>query len=118
VNEEYKVFVELAGLFLTIFAAVWSLALWISGQFTKVRGLIYETAEKTSATIMAKLEYHEKHDDARFSSLDNRIVNIRDDLWGIQMRNAAIRGLYLSTDDDTLTPVSKKVKKLLKEETL
>ena len=94
---------------LTIIAAVWSQALWISGQFTAVRNLIYTQVEKLSNSFSDKLEYHERHDDTRFN-------NIAQDLMEIKLRNAAIRGLYLNTDDEDLTPVSKKVKKLLKED--
>lgn len=75
-------FFTLAGLFLTIFAAVWSLAWWLSGKFSKIINLIYTTAEKTREVLLNKLEYHERHDDDRFSQ-------IREDLSEIRVRNAA-----------------------------
>lgn len=90
---------EIIGLFLTVFGAIWSLAWWLSGQFTNVRSLIYTTAEKTINNIIAKLEYHEKHDDTRFATMDARLVNVRDDLWDIRVRNAAIDGSTLMTRD-------------------
>lgn len=79
---DQQLFITVAGLFLTIFAAVWSLAWWLSGQFSAIRNLVYSTAEKMSERILNKLEYHEKHDDDRFSQ-------IREDLSEIRIRNAA-----------------------------
>lgn len=55
-----------------------SLTWWLSGQFSKVRGMVYDSAEK----ILAKLEYHEQHDDNRFNTVNN-------DLWAIKLRNAS-----------------------------
>lgn len=80
--EGANLFVSMAGLFLTVFAAVWSLAWWLSGQFTAIRNLVYTTAEKTASSILSKLEYHERHDDDRFSQ-------IREDLAEVRIRNAA-----------------------------
>lgn len=101
-------FVELATLFLTIFGSVWSLAWWLSSKFTQTHKLIYDQVEKLENHFSSKLDYHEKHDDARFQNISN-------DLWEIKVRNAAVRGVYLNTEDEFLNPVSKKVKKILKE---
>lgn len=79
---DQQLFFTIAGLFLTIFAAVWSLAWWLSGKFSKVTNLIFTTAEKTREVLLNKLEYHERHDDDRFSQ-------IREDLGEIRIRNAA-----------------------------
>jgi hypothetical protein len=92
--------VEIVGLFLTVFAAIWSLAWWLSGHFTAIRSLIYTTAEKTSDAIVSKLEYHEKHDDTRFATIDARLTDVRDDLWDIRVRNAAIDGRHPLTSRD------------------
>lgn len=62
----------------TTLAAVGGMTWWLSGQFSKMRGLVYETSDK----IMAKLDYHEKHDDNRFNAVHN-------DLWAIKLRNAS-----------------------------
>lgn len=80
--ETANLFVVIAGLFLTVFGAVWSLAWWLSGKFSAVINLIYTTAEKTRAVLLDKLEYHERHDDDRFSQ-------IREDLSEVRIRNAA-----------------------------
>lgn len=91
--------VEAAGLIMTILAAVWSLAWWLSGQFTKILSLIYSTAEKTTASIMSKLEYHEQHDDTRFNQVTNQIADVKNDIWDMKLRHAA-----------KLTPLSKNIK--------
>lgn len=83
------VMLEIAGLFLTIFGAIWSLAWWLSGKFTFLQNLIYTTAEKTTNSIMSKLEYHEKHDDARFNNVSNQISSVNNDIWEIKLRNAS-----------------------------
>lgn len=49
------------------------------GQFLSLRTLIY----KMKDDILNKLEYHERHDDARFSQMNN-------DLWTLRLRNAAL----------------------------
>jgi hypothetical protein len=99
---------QLVALFLGIFGAVWSLAWWLSGKFSKTHQLIYDQIEKLGKHFDAKIDYHEKHDDQRFQNISN-------DLWEIKLRNAAIRGLYLNTDDDELMSINTKVKKILKE---
>lgn len=80
--ENVNLFVLVAGLFLSVFGAIWSLAWWLSGKFGEIRGLVYASAEKTREVLLNKLEYHERHDDDRFSQ-------IREDLSEIRVRNAA-----------------------------
>lgn len=64
---------------------VWALAWWLSGQFSEIRALVYQQMSSVKTNILDKLEYHEKHDDARFA-------DIRNDLWDIRVRNAAKDG--------------------------
>lgn len=78
--------VSIIGLFLTIFAAVWSLAWWLNGHFNNIRKDVYALGKE----ILDKLEYHERHDDQRFSQ-------IRDDIWDIRVRNAAADGIFKPT---------------------
>lgn len=61
--------------------SVWGLAWWLSGQFSLIRQLVYEQSSKTADAIVNKLEYHEKHDDARFD-------DIKRDIWEIKIRQA------------------------------
>lgn len=65
---------------------MWGLAWWLSGQFSEIRALVYQQMLRVETNILNKLEYHEKHDDTRFS-------NIQNDLWDIRVRNAAKDGL-------------------------
>lgn len=80
--------VILVGIAVGIFVGgtVWALAWWLSGQFSLIRNLVYEQINKVGDSILSKLEYHEKHDDARFASISN-------DLWDLRVRDAAVRGV-------------------------
>jgi hypothetical protein len=60
---------------------VWGLAWWLSGHFSSLRTLIYETISKSELAIVSKLEYHERHDDARFDDLKR-------DIWDVKLRQA------------------------------
>lgn len=60
---------------------VWGLAWWLSGQFSLLRGLVYEQISRTEIAILSKLEYHEKHDDTRFD-------DIKRDMWEVKVRQA------------------------------
>lgn len=62
--------------------SVWGLAWWLSGQFSSLRQLVYESVHKTETNIIAKLEYHEKHDDTRFE-------DVKRDIWEIKLRQAS-----------------------------
>lgn len=80
--ESVNTIIAIVGLFCTIFAAVWSLAWWLNGHFNNIRKDVYALGKE----ILDKLEYHERHDDQRFSQ-------IRDDIWDIRVRNAAADGI-------------------------
>jgi hypothetical protein len=62
--------------------AVWGLAWWLSGQFNQVRALVYEQISRVERNILEKLEYHERHDDARFEDMNK-------DLWDVKIRLAS-----------------------------
>lgn len=64
-----------------ISGSVWSMAWWLNGHFNSIRKDFSSLAKE----IVDKLEYHERHDDSRFSQ-------IRDDIWEIRVRNAALDG--------------------------
>jgi hypothetical protein len=64
-----------------ISGSVWSMAWWLNGHFNSIRKDFSSLAKE----IIDKLEYHERHDDTRFSQ-------IRDDIWDIRVRNAAVDG--------------------------
>lgn len=64
--------------------------LWLSRQFAALRVLVYEKTEQLKEFIIDKIEYHEKHDDRRFH-------DIRNDVWAIKLRNAAIDGQVIGS---------------------
>lgn len=72
----------LVGLALTVFAAVWSLAWWLSGKFDHIQRYLEVRIENVEKNILNKLEYHERHDDSRFGA-------IHKDIWELRIHNAA-----------------------------
>lgn len=70
--------------------ASWAASQWFGKQFSATRHLIDLKIEKLEANIVSKLEYHEKHDDTRFDTQDQRMDHLHNDLWEIRVRNAAI----------------------------
>lgn len=74
-------------LLLAVIVAEAGFAGWISAQFGKVLNRV----DKTGENILNKLEYHERHDDRRFSELG-------DDIWELRVRLASlVSGDPLST---------------------
>lgn len=69
------------GLALTIFSAIWSLAWWLSSKFNVLSKDLREQIETVEQHILDKLEYHERHDDARF-------LSVRNDIWELRLDNA------------------------------
>lgn len=59
------------------------LAWFMASQFSKVRHLIDDKIDRTEQMLINKIEYHERHDDKRFST-------IMDDLLTIKIRNATV----------------------------
>lgn len=78
-------FLPFTGIMLGVVGSVWSLAWWLSKQFGVMRSLVYDKIEALQKAILDKLEYHERHDDQRFT-------DIRKDIFTIQLRNASIDG--------------------------
>jgi hypothetical protein len=57
--------------------AQWRLSMWLAKQFTEFRNMM----DDLKTDILDKLEYHERHDDERFSE-------VRKDLSDIRLKNA------------------------------
>jgi hypothetical protein len=57
---------------------VWGFSAFLSSKLN----VIHSRIEKAQEVILAKLEYHERHDDQRFTAVHN-------ELWAIKVRNAA-----------------------------
>lgn len=68
---------------------IWLFALYQNKQFNNMKTLIYNQTDEIKKSISEKLEYHEQHDDSRFSDLDRSI-------WLLRVRNAARDGVEFS----------------------
>jgi len=84
-----NLFIAATGVLLTIFAAIWSLAWWLSGQFSQIRDLIHTRVENVMHEFQDKLEYHEKHDDSRFDKVTSVLNNINNQIWEMRVFNAS-----------------------------
>ena len=84
--DKFSDLITLGGIIIAMLGSVGSLAWFIAGQFTNVRKLIHETIERTENVLLNKIEYHERHDDQRFSAITR-------DLWDVRVRNAARDGI-------------------------
>lgn len=60
----------------------WVAAWWFSKKFEEVHDNIDTKVQNLEKNIISKLEYHERHDDTRFASIDKAV-------WEIKVRNAA-----------------------------
>lgn len=65
------------------FTSVLALSWWLNRQFNSVRELIYAKIDQTEKLLLTKLDYHEKHDDKRFTHMINEI-------WELKLKNAAL----------------------------
>lgn len=81
------------GGFVTTGTMVW----FIGAQFSENRKLMYDVIDKMAKTIMDKLEYHEQHDDIRFTQIaDRNNISFKeqsDRIWNLELRNAAKDGI-------------------------
>lgn len=83
--------------FINVFAilsAICGSTWFISSKFNDTKSLVYAQVNLAKEAILAKLEYHERHDDKRFEDVYNQ-------LWEIKVRNAAV--------DDTLRAAKKRI---------
>jgi hypothetical protein len=72
----------------TIISAVWGHAIWLSTRFSSIQKEIDTKFEKILTSLTTKMEYHERHDDRRFSQ-------ISDGLWEIRLQSAIHSGARL-----------------------
>lgn len=72
-------------------SSVWFFATWISRQFSTTKAEVLDKIENLEKNIISKLEYHEHHDDSRFSE-------VRKDIFEIKIRNAARDGVVVEKD--------------------
>lgn len=74
----------------TIIGSVWFIQGWLHKQFSSVRGLMFDKLDLMEGSILSKLEYHEKHDDQRFTDMAKRFEDVNKNLWTIRLRNATL----------------------------
>lgn len=81
-TSEFLTFIGLGmTLALSLVTATWLLL----NKIVDVANKLYQKIDETQRLLIEKIEYHEKHDDARFNGINN-------DLWAIRVRNAARDG--------------------------
>lgn len=73
---------------ISIVGSVAGLGWFMSRQLSQIKDFVYSSSEDVRRSMVEKLEYHERHDDKRFS-------DIVDDIWELRLKYAAIEGLVL-----------------------
>ena len=87
VEQWFSVLIAAMTAILTIVGTAVTVSTSLSSKLSDLRTLIFTRTEDIQKNILEKLEYHEKHDDKRFSELKNDITLIR-------IRNAARDGHF------------------------
>lgn len=72
--------IAILGVYITILGSVWTLGQYLNSRFTKISDKI----DSVKDHILMKLEYHERHDDKRFSEM-------REDIWETRLRIVGMR---------------------------
>jgi len=67
--QDWSPAIEIIGVVLAILTAQWRLSNWLTKQFDSIKALVFSIESK----VLDKLEYHERHDDQRFSELHDRL---------------------------------------------
>lgn len=80
--------ITFAGITLAIGTSVWSFAWWLSNKLNSIMATLESKIDKVAGIILDKLEYHERHDDARFN-------NLGDSINALRIRNATTDALLL-----------------------
>lgn len=93
---EYSVFIPAISVLFVILGSVWGHSLWLSKQFASLRELIYHKVDQLENNFIQKLEYHERHDDARFLEMHNNI-------WEMKLQSAYGNQLKEKLNNDTQT---------------
>lgn len=84
-------YIPVIALCVTVIGAVWGHAIWLSSKFTGVYKYVDEKFSNMERAITDKLEYHERHDDTRFSELTNS-------MWEIRLQQAIRNGSIVAKD--------------------
>jgi hypothetical protein len=81
-TEVFNFLSTIAAVILSVGSGVSVISWWLSGQFAKTRNLIDEKIARLEGNLIHKFEYHERHDDQRFTEVKN-------DIWELRLENAA-----------------------------
>lgn len=73
-ESNWNLLLAFAGLWATSITTVWGLSIWLGKEFTKMKDIIFTVRD----ALVDKIEYHERHDDARFSDINK-------ELWGVKL---------------------------------
>lgn len=65
------------GAALAALGSVWGIGRWLDARFYSIQSLLLNKMEKMQEVILGKLDYHEKHDDQRFATVNNDLVALR-----------------------------------------
>jgi hypothetical protein len=76
-NDWFQVITYILTAAASLLAAGWFSALWIARLRDDIKEAIHEKIEKLEQNIVRKLEYHEQHDDKRFSEIRKEIIDLR-----------------------------------------
>ncbi len=88
--ENWNVLLAVFGSVSGVLITVWRFAIWIQQQFAQMKDYTHLRISELENKVLTKLEYHEKHDDQRFSEVHNEI-------WEIKVLNAASKGIVPRT---------------------
>jgi hypothetical protein len=95
-SSDWSSLVSLLGTAISSAIIVATGAWWLSGQFSKVRHLVDDKINRLEDNLIKKMEYHEQHD-------DNRFTQVRNDIWHIRLENAAKTGKVAVVTTDELS---------------
>lgn len=85
VNEYISIFLTGVGIVSTLVTVGWVSASFMNKKFSGLTEQIDTQMQKLEDNLIRKMDYHEKHDDDRFSQ-------VRNDIWEIRLHNAAHDG--------------------------
>ena len=78
---DWNLFFQVAGVATGVAGTLVTMTWWLSRQFSSQTERFFNKMDSLFEKISIKLDYHEKHDDQRFSE-------IKDDLWEVRVRLA------------------------------
>ena len=86
----FENWLALIGVYVTLVTGGWYVFNWLSKKFKE----IFDKIDNVKETVLTKLDYHERHDDKRFSEVNNNI-------WELRLRQVVVenRGQVFDQED-------------------